>query len=110
MAAKVLGYIRLKRGQGKACHVGEISTVAVHPDWQNKGIGTALTRAILDLADDSLGLRRLRLTVHADNQVAVHLYEKFGFQIEGREREAALKDGKYVDILVMGRIRDRDGL
>ena len=102
---KVVGYVRLKQGEGKGSHVGEISIVAVHPDYQRKGVGLALMNSIIDAAEDSLRLTRLRLTVHEDNEIAIHLYQKFGFKIEGRESKAIYKDGKYMDILIMGRIR-----
>lgn len=105
---RAIGYIRLKQGEGKGSHVGEISIVAVHPDFQRRGIGTRLMKAILDMADNSMGLKRLRLTVHADNHIAVHLYESLGFEIEGRERKAVFKDEKYVDLLIMGRLADSD--
>ena len=37
------------------------------PSWQGMGVGTALMRAALDLADNWLGLRRVELTIYADN-------------------------------------------
>jgi ribosomal protein S18 acetylase RimI-like enzyme len=103
---EVVGYVRLKRGEGKASHVGEISVVAVLIDLQRRGIGNRLMMAALEMADTSLGLRRIRLTVHADNHVALHLYERLGFEVEGREKEGVYKDGKYVDLLIMGRLRE----
>src|SRR5437899_4798329 len=95
---KVVGYVRLRQGEGKGSHVGEISIVAVHAEWQRRGIGTQLVKAVLGVAE-SLALKRVRLTVHADNRAAIRLYEKFGFEIEGRERQATYKDGNYTDIL-----------
>jgi len=38
-------------------------------------------------------------------QRAIKLYESFGFVVGGRKRMAAFRDGKYVDVLVMARIR-----
>lgn len=105
---KVVGYCRLQQKEGRESHVGEITMVAVHPDWWSKGVGTALTKAALRLADNSLGLKRIRLTVHSDNKVAIHLYRKVGFQVEGRERKATFRDGKYLDTLIMGRIRNAE--
>jgi putative acetyltransferase len=60
--------------------------MGVRDDWQGKGVGSALMRAALDLADNWLGLRRLELNVHADNERAIALYRKFGFEIEGTHR------------------------
>ena len=44
--------------------------------------------------------------VYTDNAAAIHLYEKFGFVIEGTKRKYAFRDGEYVDAHVMARVRD----
>jgi putative acetyltransferase len=79
--------------------------LAVHEAYQGQGVGTALLVALLDLADNWLGLRRLELQVYTDNAAAVRLYEKFGFQIEGTARQFALRGGVYVDAYSMARLR-----
>src|SRR5262249_51903172 len=43
-------------------HAGAIG-ICVHEEWQGKGVGAALMRAILDLADNWLNLTRLELEV-----------------------------------------------
>ena len=70
-----LGLTRLTRP--RRAHVGEIG-MAVRDDWQGKGVGAALMKAALDLADNWLGLRRIELHVHADNERAIALYRRFG--------------------------------
>ncbi|HEX5885161.1 MAG TPA: GNAT family N-acetyltransferase [Pyrinomonadaceae bacterium] len=85
-------------------HVGSIG-ICVHDDWQGKGVGTALMRAILDLADNWLNLRRLELEVYADNEAAISLYERMGFEVEGTLRQHAFRNGQYVDSKIMGRLR-----
>jgi putative acetyltransferase len=85
-------------------HVGGIG-MAVRDDWQGKGVGSALMEAALDLADNWLGLRRVELTVFVDNEPAIALYEKFGFEVEGTQRMHAFRDGEYVDAYVMARLR-----
>lgn len=81
--------------------------MAVRDDWQGRGIGTALVRAALDLADRWLGLTRVELLVFVDNEPAIQLYRKFGFEVEGRQKRAALRDGVYVDVLMMARLGPR---
>jgi putative acetyltransferase len=83
--------------------------MAVHDDYQDRGIGSALMVAMLDLADNWLGLRRVELLVYTDNARAVHLYEKFGFQIEGTARGYALRGGVHVDAYYMARLRPAIG-
>lgn len=88
-------------------HAGEIG-ISVHAEWQGKGVGKELMRAIVDLADNWLNLTRLELEVYADNEAAIRLYERFGFEVEGRLRQHALRDGQFVDSIMMGRIRATD--
>jgi L-phenylalanine/L-methionine N-acetyltransferase len=85
-------------------HVGTIG-MAVRDDWQGKGVGTALMQAIVDLADNWLNLTRLELEVYTDNAPAIHLYEKFDFQIEGTLVDFAFREGRYVDAYTMARLR-----
>ena len=79
--------------------------LTVHDDWHGKGVGTALMRAGLDLADNWLNLTRLELEVYTDNDAAVRLYERFGFEREGLLRRHAYRDGRYVDSYSMARLR-----
>jgi putative acetyltransferase len=85
-------------------HVGTIG-MSVHEDWHGKGVGTALMRAGVDLADNWLNLTRLELEVYTDNEPAVRLYERFGFEREGLLRGHAYRDGRYVDAYFMARLR-----
>ncbi len=55
-----------------------------HDQWQGRGVGRALMEAAVDLADNWLSLTRLELTVFADNAPAIRLYERVGFEVEGR--------------------------
>ena len=79
--------------------------MSVHDDFQNRGVGTALMQAMIELADNWLGLRRIELEVWTDNASAVHLYEKFGFVIEGTARQYAHRAGTLVDAYYMARLR-----
>ena len=85
-------------------HVGDIG-MAVHDDWQGRGVGTALMRAGVEMADRWLNLTRLELEVYIDNEPAIRLYERFGFEREGTLRQHAFRDGVYVDAYVMSRLR-----
>ncbi|MBE6068536.1 MAG: GNAT family N-acetyltransferase [Clostridium lundense] len=84
-------------------HCGSIG-IMIHKDHQNMGIGTALMQAIIDIADNWLMLIRVELGVFEDNERAIHLYEKFGFEKEGLKRFAAIRKGKYENEYLMARI------
>jgi len=79
--------------------------MAVRSDWQGKGVGKALLGALLELADHWYGLVRVDLQVYIDNERAIALYRKFGFEIEGTHRAFALRRGALVDAYTMARIR-----
>ena len=104
VAGEVVGNIGLTRfTRPRRAHVGEIG-MGVRDDWQGKGVGTALLQAALDLADNWLGLRRIELNVYADNEPAIALYRKFGFEVEGTHRAYSIRNGVYVDSLSMARL------
>jgi putative acetyltransferase len=79
----------------------------VHEDWHARGVGTRLMEALIDLADNWLGALRIELTVYCDNEPAMKLYRKFGFEIEGTHRAFALRDGQYTDSYAMARLHPR---
>ena len=101
----VVGSIGIRRGKDRLAHVAGLG-MSVHDDYQNRGIGTELMRAILDMTDNWLNIRRVELDVYTDNLRAVHLYKKFGFEIEGVRRDFAFRDGEYVDAYHMARLRE----
>ena len=86
-----------------AAHFG----ISVHDDFQGRGVGTALTQALVELADGWTPYTRLELTVFADNARAIALYQRFGFVEEGRHKGYVLRDGEYVDALCMARLRPK---
>jgi L-phenylalanine/L-methionine N-acetyltransferase len=85
-------------------HRGDIGMM-VRDDWQGKGVGSAMMRAVIDLADEWLNLTRLELTVFTDNEPAITLYRKFGFEIEGTLRNFAFRGGEFVDAYAMARVK-----
>ncbi len=98
-----LGLHPLGRGPRRN-HVASMG-MSVHDDFHNRGVGSALMAAMVDLADNWLGLRRIELEVYTDNAAAIHLYEKFGFVVEGTGRQFARRAGGFVDAHYMARLR-----
>jgi putative acetyltransferase len=80
--------------------------VSVRSDHWNRGVGSALLTAILDLADNWLNLKRVELEVFTDNAAAIHLYEKLDFVVEGTKHKYAFREGEYVDTHIMARVRE----
>jgi ribosomal-protein-alanine N-acetyltransferase len=61
----------------------------LHQDFQNVGLGTVMLSRLLELAEKEK-LHKIGLTVIADNHIAVHLYEKFGFINRGSQERRIL--------------------
>ena len=76
------------------------------PAYRGNGYGTEAVELLLDFAFKDLNLQRVHLHVFKNNEPALRSYEKFGFVREGVLRKAAHIDGKYVDVMVMGILRE----
>ena len=81
--------------------------MTVHDAWAGRGVGTAPMAAAVDLADNWLNLRRIELTVYVDNEPAIRLYRRFGFEVEGTAIGYSFRDGEFVDAHMMARLRIR---
>lgn len=102
---KVIGIVSLVVDSNpRRSHVANFG-IMIHKDYQNQGIGSQLISAILDLADHWLMIKRIELDVFADNERAIHLYEKMGFVIEGKKTKSSIKNGEYADEYFMARVR-----
>ena len=106
-AGEVIGQLGLEQYlRVRQAHVGSCG-MGVATAWQGKGVGSRLLSAALDVADNWMNLHRVELSVYADNEAAIALYRKFGFETEGLFRDYAVRDGQWVDTLSMARLRSR---
>ncbi len=71
-------------------------------EYGNRGYGTDAVRTMLRFAFRQMNLHRVTLCVFAHNRRAFRCYEKCGFQLEGRKREAHFYQGRYEDENIMG--------
>ncbi len=67
----------------------------------NKGYGSEAMKTMMKHGFETLNLNRIMLRVFANNHNAIRVYEKTGFQHEGRLRQAIYINGEYVDVLIM---------
>ncbi|CAL9559102.1 GNAT family protein [Streptomyces sp. Tu 3180] len=79
----------------------------IGPRGRGRGLGTEATRLIVGHGFERLGLRRIQLEAYGDNPRALRVYEKVGFVVEGVRREAAFRNGAWVDEVIMA-ILDRE--
>ena len=99
---KIVGHLMITTMPSRRVrYTGELH-VFLHQDFQNVGLGAAMTGESLRLAR-ARGMHRIGLFVVSDNERAIRLYEKLGFEREGLRRETDItEDGRYHDLVVMG--------
>ncbi len=90
----VAGYIGAQTGLGEA----DMMNLAVRPDCRGRGIGEALTRALLSALKER-GCHSLSLEVRPSNLPAGKLYEKLGFLEVGRRPNYYLRPREDARIL-----------
>ncbi|HEY1586524.1 MAG TPA: GNAT family N-acetyltransferase, partial [Polyangia bacterium] len=101
---RVVGYAGLHVRDGKRRHSAWLG-IAVHDEFAGRGAGQLLMTALLDLADQWIGLVRVDLEANADNERAIAMYRRYGFVEEGRQKKAYFTDGGFVDAIFMARLR-----
>ena len=85
----------------KSRHQGELGIV-VAKKYHGLGIGKELMNNLIEFCRNNGVTTRIQLDTRCDNEVAVSVYEKLGFEIEGRLPNTTLIDGTYYDLYVMG--------
>lgn len=101
---KIVGYISAQRGGLKRIAHSAYIVVGILQNYRGKGIGTEFFKQLDNWAEEKK-ITRLELTVICENEVAKHLYEKSGFEIEGIKRKSVLVDGIYLDEFYMAKIK-----
>ncbi|HEY1917501.1 MAG TPA: GNAT family protein [Streptosporangiaceae bacterium] len=94
------GYVELAGGKFRRNRTTTHLVIGVRAAAGGQGLGRALVERAQRWATEH-GLRRLELTVMAHNHRAIGLYERMGFQRDGRRAEALLIGGQFLDELTM---------
>jgi ribosomal-protein-alanine N-acetyltransferase len=81
---KIVGYI-IGYKNGKT---GVLVSIATHPEFRGKGIGTKLWERLVQFFNES-GVKKVKLQVRKSNFVAQKFYENLGF------KKAGIKKGYY---------------
>lgn len=98
-----IGEIHLTKLPANAIHHRSTEIgIDILPGFQGKGYGREAIEWALDYAFRRAGLHRVRIRAFEWNTGALRLYEKVGFKIEGREREALWHEGRFWDSVELG--------
>ena len=108
LGTRVIGLCHISRDQEPMLyHIGQVFLV-VDRDFWGQGLAQVLLEVACDWADHTPDLAKLALTVQARNHAATHIYEKFGFAIEGKHPYGAqTREGDFLDTYSMGRLTDQ---
>ena len=98
---RFIGQVAVSPKSGRSGHVGALG-ISICSGYRDIGIGAELMKEAETQAR-RLGLEILILEVFSSNSRARHVYEKAGYQIVGRVPKAILKDGKYIDSIIMAK-------
>jgi RimJ/RimL family protein N-acetyltransferase len=74
--------------------------------WGRGVMTEALTAVTRSAFAENVDLRRVFAVPFAWNAASIRVLEKVGYQLEGRMRQSAVKDGQIVDQLLYAMLRD----
>ena len=99
-AGQIIGVIIFLQDTSlKSAHKANIYGFYVEPQFRNQGVATHLLHAVIDFAKQHV--EQILLSVASNNEAAIHLYKKNGFQIYGIEPRALKNKSNYQDDLLM---------
>lgn len=78
---------------------GQITTIAVRPEFRGQGLGKLMLKGLLTAAYEELMITEMSLEVRPSNTVARSLYRSMGFVEEGRRKHYYENNGE--DAIIM---------
>jgi RimJ/RimL family protein N-acetyltransferase len=98
---QIVGMLNCKGSNRVAIRHAVTLGMSVDQDWRRQGIGSQLMAQAIAWAKSTGIISRIELAVFERNEKAIRLYQKFGFEIEGKRRKAIFREGEYLDGLIM---------
>ena len=83
----------------------ELSIILGDPDDRHQGYGSEAIELLLCYAFEERGLNRIGLSAFDFNEKAIAAYEKLGFAVEGRFRQAIKRRSGFHDAILMSILR-----
>src|SRR5215216_1596427 len=83
----------------------ELSVIVGQPDDRHRGYGSEAIELLLRYAFEELGLNRVALSAFDFNGEAIAAYEKLGFAVEGRYRQAIKRNSGFHDAILMSIVK-----
>ncbi|MGB5158672.1 UDP-4-amino-4,6-dideoxy-N-acetyl-beta-L-altrosamine N-acetyltransferase [Desulfobacterium sp. N47] len=71
------------------------------PNIRGKGVGSFVEYSILKYVFDELKFNKLCCEVFEFNKTVINMHQSFGFEVEGRFREHALRKRQYLNVICL---------
>jgi RimJ/RimL family protein N-acetyltransferase len=99
-----IGYFRLSNHStdNRNIYIG----ADISPEYKGKGFGEMSYRQFIPFLFEKYNLHKISLEVLSTNNVAINLYNKLGFVVEGVKRDEVFKNGKWVNSIVMSILKN----
>lgn len=105
-SSEVLGWASLGPFRSKpAYRYTTENSIYVREDAQAQGVGAALMARLVEAADEN-GWHVVIARITAPNRASERLHARYGFERVGVEREVGRKFDRWLDVLIMQRVRD----
>ncbi len=91
---KIIGYVGVWFVLGE----GQITNVALMPQYQGQGIASMMISRIIEIAKEH-DIGSMTLEVRPSNQKAIKLYQKFGFKSVGRRPRYYIDNNEDAEIM-----------
>ena len=82
----------------------EVGIAIGEADYRGRGMGTDALKVAVRFGFESLGLARIWTRVLADNERSLRMFQRAGFQYEGLMRAHRFRHGRFVDVVMLGRL------
>ena len=102
---KVIGDIGLQH-RDRRSGTSAIGVGIYDPEYVGQGYGREAIGLLLDWMFRIQNYQRVWLDTWATNERAIRCYKALGFVEEGRQRRHQYVDGEYVDVVLMGLLRE----
>jgi putative acetyltransferase len=100
---EVVGWCDLRPKAASTLRHSAVLGMGVVAGHRGCGLGAGMMAMALEMGGER-GFRRIELVVRVDNEPAIGLYRRFGFEVEGRLRRYMRLDGCDYDALLMARL------
>lgn len=108
-AGAVMGYASLSRYRDRKAFDPAVEiSIYIHEKYRGRGIGGRLMEETLKYAKGCREIGTVISLITSDNEVSIHLHEKFGFSYCGQIRNAGVKFGKNLSLNAYQIIYDRE--